>query len=242
MTPRLLVANAAPGAAVALDERQSHYLAVVLRLKPGAVLELFDGRGQRFAARLAVCERRGCIADSVLAIAAPSESPLIVTLAQCLPAGDKMDWIVEKAVELGAHRIVTLHSQRSAPRGDAARSQRRHAHWLRIAEAACMQSGRDFLPEVTAPQPLAGWLASAGPHGTRLALVPGAATRLSRVAIAPDTPVEVLVGPESGFSDEEREAMSAIGFVPVALGVRVLRTETAGLAALAALQALVGDF
>ena len=242
MTPRLLVANAAPGAAVALDERQSHYLAVVLRLKAGAVLELFDGRGHRFAARLAVCERRGCVADSLLAVTASIESPLVVTLAQCLPAGDKMDWIVEKAVELGVHRIVTLHAQRSAPRGDATRRERRHAHWLRITQAACMQSGRDFLPEVTAPQPLARWLGSAGVHGVRLALVPGAATRLSRVAIAPNTAVAVLVGPESGFSDEERDAMSASGFVPVEMGARVLRTETAGLAALAALQALLGDF
>lgn len=243
MTPRLLVADAAPGVSVSLDERQSHYLTAVLRLQPGAALEIFDGRGHRFAARLARGERRACVTDALVAIDSGGESPLALTLAQCLPLGDKMDWVVEKAVELGARRIVTLTARRSALRLDGARGERRHAHWTRIAEAACMQCGRDLLPEVTAPQPLQSWLQALGTPDSalRLALLPDAPKRLSQVAVAPDRDVLILVGPESGFSEEEHSAIITTGFMPVGLGPRVLRTETAGLAALAALQALAGD-
>lgn len=259
MTPRLLLAGAASGSAFSLDERQSHYVAVVLRLKAGATLEVFDGQGQRFSARLSVCERRSCLIDSLTAINACAESPLEITLAQCLPAGDKMDWVVEKAVELGVRRIVTLNSQRSTPRLDAQRSRRRHEHWTRIAEAACMQCARDVVPQVVPPQALGDWLETGLPHARipgaadrsargslgvtlRLALIPGAATPLSGITIARADVVHLLVGPESGFSEQECSSIEAAGFQAVALGPRILRTETAGLAAVAALQALAGDF
>ncbi len=248
MTPRLLVAGAAAGTEAVLAPDRAHYLLDVLRLRSGDAVEVFDGRGRRLRARIVAADRRGArlaIGDEV---PGPAASPLRVALVQGIAQGDRMDLVVEKACELGAGRVVPVFTARCTVRLDEARAARRHAHWQRIAEAACMQCGRDELPAIEAPVALAAWLTQAGAADgagdgpRRLLLAPGASVRLRDAGIDAGRPVEILVGPESGLSPAEEAQAVAAGFEPVRLGARILRTETAGLAALAALQALAGDF
>lgn len=234
-------AGAAPGSLVALDERRSHHLVRVLRLKTGESIEACDGLGNRFAATLVEADPK----RSVLLLGErqerETESPLAITLAQCLSTAERMDWTIEKAVELGARAIVPLASDRSQVRLDASRAARKHEHWQRIVESACTQSGRAWLPELSPLRTLREFVAQPA-GGRRLVLAPGSATPLSSAAIGRGSRLVLLAGPESGFSDGELAAATAAGFEPIALGPRILRTETAGLAAIAALQALAGDF
>jgi 16S rRNA (uracil1498-N3)-methyltransferase len=249
LIPRVLIRSADPalpfasGARVALDTGQRHYLTRVLRLVQGAEVELFDGRGARWAARLDGAAGSACLVIHA-ALRATPESPLAIHLGQCLSSADKMDWTIEKAVELGATTITPLFSNRSQVRLDEDRARRKLEHWRAVAEAACMQSGRDVLPTVEEPSPVARWIErSADP--LRLVLDPRASTALSACmrANAPGrSPISLLAGPESGLDDGELAAARSAGFQAVSLGPRVLRTETAGLAAIAALQALAGDF
>jgi len=237
-----------PGALIALDSERSHYLMRVLRMRPGASLQVTDGRGVRADATLVDgtasgarirIETRGVDGGD----GRSRESPLRITLAQCVSGADKMDWTIEKACELGVAAIVPLLSRRSLVRLDAQRGQRKAQHWQRVVTAACLQCGRDVFPAIDEATPLSDWLAglAAAPTATRLVLAPGATRRLRDLA-PPSGPVVVLVGPEAGFDDRELDDATAAGLLPVALGPRVLRTETAGLAALAALQSLFGDF
>lgn len=243
MIPRLLVPGATPGDEVDLAADRAHYLLEVLRLRAGDPVEAFDGHGTRMQARLLVLERRRARLAIGAVVASPPDSPLRVTLAQGIAQGDRMDLVIEKATELGAQRIVPLLTERSLVRLDASRAGRRHAHWQRIVEAACMQCGRDALPAVDAPLGLADWLAAdPDPGARRLLLSPTAQRTVRQAGIEPGRPLVVLVGPESGLSEAEQEQAAAAGFEPVRLGARILRTETAGLAALAALQAIAGDF
>ncbi|MGD9942217.1 MAG: 16S rRNA (uracil(1498)-N(3))-methyltransferase [Burkholderiaceae bacterium] len=289
MRPRVLIAAAgqaaagpAPGnAPLRLDARQSHHLVRVLRLGPGATVECFDGRGARFSARIETADAKACMLRLEERLASVTESPLRITLAQCISSAERMDWTIEKAVELGVHAIQPLSSLRSQVRLDAARAAKRAEHWSRIIEAACMQCGRDRLPLLRPVMTLPSWLdrdAAAGidaneerandgnandekandgdvsdeaapptsplPPAPPLGLVlhPAAAVPLSAVAVDRQRPLRLLVGPESGLADDELAAARAAGFMPVKLGPRVLRTETAGLAALAALQIRAGDF
>lgn len=242
MTPRLhLPGPLVEGERRTLERETSHYLCRVLRLGAGAPLEIFDGEGNRRAASVSAPDQRACEVTIGAALPSPSASPLRITLAQCVSAGEKMDWTIEKAVELGVAAIVPLTSQRSVVRLDAERTRKRAEHWQRLVVAACMQCGQDRLPSLSAAQPLPAWIATPS-EALRIALVPGAPTRLSALP-APDGPagIELLVGPESGLSDEEVRLAVQSGFVPVSLGPRVLRTETAGLAAIAALQSRFGD-
>jgi len=164
-------------------------------------------------------------------------------LAQCLSAGEKMDWTIEKAVELGVSAIVPLQSRRSVVRLDEDRARRRAEHWQRLIVAACMQCGRDRLPALAPVRTLEDWLAEPAAGAPRLVLAPGAAVSIGELAAPAGSggPAVVLVGPESGLTDEEMEQARSAGFVAVSMGPRILRTETAGLAALAVLQARFGD-
>jgi 16S rRNA (uracil1498-N3)-methyltransferase len=227
-----------------LDAQRSHHLVRVLRLQPGASLECFDGRGGRFEATLAVADPRACVVLIGTRLASSTESPLRVTLLQCVSAGERMDWTIEKAVELGVTAIRPLSSARSPLRLDAARAQRRREHWQRLIEAACMQCGRDVLPQLHELQALDRWLADRRrPQGAlSLALAPDATRGLREMSFGPEHEIELLVGPESGLDEHELAAARRAGFIGVRLGPRTLRTETAGVAALAALQALAGDF
>ena len=241
MIPRVhFAATLREAGEVTLGPEQSHYLARVLRLRVGDPVQLFDGEGGRFRALVEDAAARAARLRVVAAEAPAPESPLRITLAQCVSGAEKMDWTVEKAVELGAAAIQPLISQRSLVRLDEARAERRLEHWRRLVVAACMQCGRDRLPALASPMPLPDWLARRERSACAILLAPGAALRLSEFEPA-GAQVDVLVGPESGLSPGETAAAQACGFVPVGLGPRVLRTETAGLAAIAVLQARFGD-
>ena len=252
MIPRILVDSAELGETsghpivLPLGRDQSHYLTRVLRLQGGASVQVTDGRGHRWAARLDAADAGTWSLRLEQAIEACPESALRITLAQCLSSADKMDWTVEKAVELGATAIAPPDSARSQIRLDASRAARKHAHWRRIVEAACLQSGRDHLPTVHATQALGPWLEQGWTgEPLRLVLDPLADQALTACAdlVRHSTGgIALLVGPESGLAPEEIDAAVRAGFRRVRLGSRILRTETAGLAALAALQALAGDF
>lgn len=241
-----------------LPEAAARHAVQVLRLRPSAEIGLFNGDGHQYSARLTVANPRSASAR-VVAMASPTrESPLHVTLLQALARGEKMDWIIQKATELGVARIVPVVSERSEVRLDPTRSSKRLAHWRAVVIAACEQSGRNLLPVIEAPVALTEWLAQAG-HGddvkARLMLHPGGTTGLRDLVCRPpsnyvrDSPpatpsanLALAVGPEGGFGDHDVTALRQAGYRAVTLGPRVLRTETAGIAALAALQALYGDF
>lgn len=233
----------AAGQCLSLDADASHHLVRVLRLAAGEALELFNGDGQRYPARLTQADPRAAVVALAEPLVASTESPLSISLAQALPGGDKMDWVIEKAVELGVGAIQPLFSSRSVLKLDAARAARRLVHWQRIIVAACMQCGRDRLPVLQAPLELSTWLGQGvdDTRASRWLLSPDATSGLP--PLAEDTrAVWLLVGPEGGFSDAEEALAIARGWQAVRLGPRVLRTETAALAAIAALQTRFGDF
>ena len=231
-----------PGMMIALPEGPSHHATRVLRLGAGDPLILFDGRGGEYEARIASTPR-GRVAVEVLAWRQiERESPLAATLVQGVPSGDKMDFIIQKAVELGVAAIQPVLTARSVVRFSAGRGIAKLAHWQRIVSAACEQCGRNRIPEIRGAVPLQAYCA--GPHETpsRVLLSPRGNARLADVAATAGRAVVLAAGPEAGFGPEDETLLVKAGFVPVRLGPRVLRAETAALAALAALNALAGDF
>lgn len=231
----------APGAHVELPEAAANHVARVLRLGEGAPLTLFDGRGGEWSATVAHVRKNVVEARLDAFDAVEREAPLPVTLAQGLPAADKMDWIVQKGVELGVAAFRPLAARRSVIRLSGERMARRVAHWQAVAVAACEQSRRNRVPEVATIVDLPHFLAEPPAAGElRLMLDPAADRRLA------DLPrpgaVTLLVGPEGGFEEGELAAARLAGFQAIRLGPRVLRTETAGMAALAAIMSLWGDF
>ncbi len=238
--PRFFVdAPLAGGQTVALPADVAHHALRVLRLRHGAPMVLFDGRGGEYAASLRV-EGDAALARVEAFAAIERESPLRLTLVQALVTAEKLDWIVEKAVELGVTRVLVVPTQRSVVRLDAARAARRIRHLNDVAVAACCQCGRNRVPSVEFVDGLDAALAAVPADAPRLLLIPGAARDLC--AAAADDRAALMVGPEGGFTDDEIAQAGRAGFVAVSLGPRVLRTETAGLAAVAALQATCGDF
>ena len=254
MTPRLHVPEAgdawdADRQGLSLEQAEAHYLGQVLRLREGDPLEVFDGRGRRFAARLSRIGRRDAGLELLEEQPGNRLGALRLTLVQALSAAEKMDWTLEKATELGVARIIPVLSRRSKVRLEGERADRRQAHWQRLVVAASMQSQRDELPEVEPIQSLAAVLARED-LGQGITLVPpGPEAALPRLAQwAPDNSpdaaqrhISLLVGPESGLDAEEIDEARAAGWSGFTLGPRILRTETAGLAALAILQARFGD-
>jgi len=212
----------------------------VLRLRPGDALTLFNGDGWDYRGRIAAIRGERVEVELVGRAEALPESPLYITLVQGIARGERMDLIVQKATELGAARILPVVTERSVVRLDEDRAGRRLAHWQAVATAACEQCGRARLPEVAAPRALAGWLEEPADDSLRLLLAPDAPRPLAGSGPAPGG-VTLLVGPEGGLTDAEREAALRAGFVARSLGPRVLRTETAAIAALAVLQAAAGD-
>jgi 16S rRNA (uracil1498-N3)-methyltransferase len=257
MLPRLLIpledglrAGIESGEPIEIGREQARYLSRVLRLSAGDPVQVFDGQGSRYGARIVQIDAGTCQLRIEQTLPRVEASRLSLTLAQCLSSADKMDWTIEKAVELGVSSIVPLFSERSLIRLDPDRGQRKLQHWQAVVEAACMQSGQDQLPALCAPVTIAKWLAMGPSPGLRLALSPFAETTLVQAiegarldsTRAAESPVTLLVGPESGLTPAELERLIDAGFVAVKLGPRVLRTETAGLAALAAIAAIAGDF
>ncbi len=221
---------------VELPQAAAHHAARVLRLDDGEAVVLFDGRGGEYEARLELRGGGRVFARTGEHRALERESPLAVTLVQAVSSADRMDFTVQKAVELGVGAIHPVLSARSVVRLDGERGAKKLAHWRRIAVAACEQCGRNRVPEIAAPVALEAYRA---PAGTKILLAPSGSTKLAGLAKGP---VILAVGPEGGFSPEEEQGLLRAGFSPVRLGPRVLRTETAALAALAALNALAGDF
>ena len=227
------------GTEVLLPAGASTHLLRVLRLRPGAALILFNGRGGEYAAELAAGSRSGAHALVGAYTAIERESPLQITLLQGVARGERMDFIVQKATELGVQRIVPLSCEFSVVRLDEAALRRRVEHWRGVAIAACEQCGRNRLPEVESVVPLEAACASGGDE-LKLVLVPQAPATLKTLSDGPRG-VVLLVGPEGGLSGREQLLAQRHGFQACRLGPRTLRTETAPLAALAALQALAGD-
>jgi 16S rRNA (uracil1498-N3)-methyltransferase len=226
---------------LALPESAAAHLSRVLRLAVGDECVLFNGDGRDYAARIVAQDKRVTRVAIEGARAIDSESPLRITLLQGVARGEKMDLILQKATELGVSAIAPLWSQRSEVKLDGARAEKRLAHWRGVVASACEQCGRARVPDVASPVSLAAALDALPAGGMRLILDPDGELAPSSLPVKVDTAIVLAVGPEGGWSPTDREVLWAAGFQGLRLGPRILRTETAGLAAIAALQSLHGD-
>ena len=228
-----------PGAQFALAPEAAQHVAKSLRLKSGDSLTVFDGRGGEYDAVIQRVERDRVDVKLGAFRDVDRESSLEIGLVQGLPEADKMDWIIQKAAELGAAWIQPVVCERSVVRLSGERAARRDAHWRRVAVAACEQCGRNRIPDVRPTLGFQSWIAVSSSN-RRWVLVRDGAPLASMTP--PEGPLELLVGPEGGLSERERDLAQLRAFEPVALGRRILRTETAPVVALAAMHALWGDF
>jgi 16S rRNA (uracil1498-N3)-methyltransferase len=217
----------------------AQHVSRALRLKSGDAIVVFDGLGGEYEALLTRVDRDRVDVKIGAFRDVERESQLRIGLVQGLPEADKMDWVIQKAVELGVAWIQPIICDRSVVRLSAERAAKRELHWRRVAIAACEQSGRNLVPEIRSTLTFINWLAQPADI-LRWRLDPRAAPLAA--STAPEGPVELLIGPEGGLSERERSLADDRGCKPLSLGPRVLRTETAPLAALAAMHALWGDF
>lgn len=240
--PRLFCPGPLAAGDYQLPDAAAHHAVRVLRLSTGDPLVLFDGAGGEWPARILAVARDTVHVTIETHALVERESPLTITLVQALQAADKMDYTVQKAVELGVRCIIPVEARRSVVRLDGARADKRVQHWRQVAVAACEQCGRNQVPQIAAIQPLDRALAGlpGANDALRLTLDPRAGHALA--ALPPPAAATLLIGPEGGFEERELAIAGAHGFAGVRLGPRILRTETAGLAAVAAMQALWGDF
>ena len=228
------------GREVLLPEQAGEHVARVLRLERGHPLILFNGDGCEYDATLASLAKRSVTAEITAIRDVDREAPLKLTLAQGIARGEKMDWILQKATELGVARVVPIVTERTEVKLDEERAERRLAHWTSVIAGACEQSGRNRLPSIEPPQRLDRWLGALDSNALRLALVPGGDSTLRQLPQM-DNGAILVVGPEGGLSDNDVSMLTQSAFRGLRLGPRILRTETAGIAAVAALQALFGD-
>jgi 16S rRNA (uracil1498-N3)-methyltransferase len=233
----------AVGAEVALPAQAGEHLTRVLRLEDGAPLTLFDGAGGEYSAKLGARHGKRVIAHVLGHDPVDRESPLSITLLQGVARGERMDLVVQKATELGVARIVPVLAERSVVRVDAKQRARKQEHWQAIAISACEQCGRNRVPIVADPVALGDAIGQLpGDSARGLLDADGAASLTAFATQSAGRALALLIGPEGGLADNERQFALANGFAGCRLGPRILRTETAGLAALAALQAIAGDF
>lgn len=238
--PRVhLTARLATGDHVTLDERARHHIVNVLRLKTGADLLIFNGEGGEFKARLFVNGKQASVELTDYRDIS-RESGLHLHLVQGISRGDRMDFTIQKAVELGVSRITPVFSKRSISKLEAGRLEKRLDHWRNVLIGACEQSGRCVLPELETPLSLEQWLdqTATGPH--RYILDP-TANRSLNVVPRDAVSVALVIGPEGGFDRQELDYAESKNCLPICFGPRILRTETAAIAAIAVLQALAGD-
>ncbi|PPC90725.1 MAG: 16S rRNA (uracil(1498)-N(3))-methyltransferase [Methylobacter sp.] len=228
-----------PGQMVTLDDASAHYLRTVLRLKHDDAITVFNGQGIDYGGMLLEVSRKQVRIAIGIPVERNLESPLLVNLGLGIARGDRMDLAVQKAVELGVQTITPIFTERCVVQLKGEKQQQRVEHWRKIIQHACEQCGRNRLPELADAQPLTGWVEHQ--PGLKIFLDPHAENRLNALTPIHQT-VSLLSGPEGGFTDQERCYAKAAGFIPVRLGARVLRAETAALAALAAVQTLWGDF
>ena len=229
------------GTQVALPEAAAAHLVRVLRLREGDACVLFNGDGRDYDARIAASDKRETRVDIVSASDVGNESPLRIVLLQGIARGEKMDLILQKATELGVARIVPVDAERTEVRLDGERLRKRVAHWRSVVVSACEQCGRARIPEVADPAAIADVARHAADATSKLILDPDGEHALPALAIGPAATVAIAIGPEGGWSPRDRETLRSAGFEGLRLGPRILRTETAGLAAIAALQAIHGD-
>ncbi|MCW8825663.1 MAG: 16S rRNA (uracil(1498)-N(3))-methyltransferase [Gammaproteobacteria bacterium] len=228
------------GAVVLLTKENSHYLAQVVRAKTGYLITLFNGEGGEYSATIQSIDKRDCQVSIDQFIDRSVESPLDITLLQGISKGDKMDFTVQKAVELGVNRIVPLLTERSVVKLDLKRSQKKRQHWQSIAISAAAQSGRNRVAVVDPIITLSEYLqTSENPSVAKLILSPS--SDLGFNSVNRNQSITLLIGPEGGLSDSEERAASNVGFNAVRFGPRVLRTETAAIAALGLIQGIWGD-
>lgn len=232
----------AAGASIALPDGVARHAVRVLRLGEGDRVTLFAGDGGEYEAEIVSVARDRVVVEVGPRQEVDREPPFRLVLVQALQAADKMDLTVQKATELGVARVVPVASRRSVVRLDGERAQRRIDHWRQVAVSACEQCGRNRVPEVDGVESLTAYLGRpAEPGILRLMLDPAGAVGLAGLP-APAAGVELLVGAEGGLDPQEAADAARAGFRPLRLGPRILRTETAGLAALAAIHARWGDF
>ncbi len=241
------------GKVVELSIAAAHHAVRVLRLKEGSGVVLFNGNGGEFQSVIVRIGRTGAAVAVGQHLPVERESRLAITLVQAVCANEKMDWIVQKAVELGVFRIQPVVTARSVVRLSGERGERRAKHLQRIAISACEQCGRNRVPCVLAPAPLEGWLGAKANRAEsseksenpeiRMMLSPTAEKGLRDLPLpSRSTCITLLVGPEGGFTPDEESTVRGAGFVSVRLGDRILRVESAALAGIAAMQVLWGDY
>jgi 16S rRNA (uracil1498-N3)-methyltransferase len=234
-------ATLAAGQRVAIEGAAANHITRVLRLRAGDTISVFNGSGTEFAASIGEFRKESVLVDVQGERAVDRESPLSITLAQGISRGERMDWIIQKATELGTSRIVPLRTERSVVRLDTQQAEKKVQHWRAIAIAACEQCGRNRVPEITLPaDPFEFVRGAGGAGGTGLLLSPAADVSIDQITVgAPG--VCVLIGPEGGLTETEQAVALRSGFTSVRLGPRVLRTETAAIAAVTLLQHRFGD-
>lgn len=241
-TPRFYCdATLGPGVQLDLPENAAHHASRVLRLRAGDEAMLFNGDGNDYLVDLLRVSKEGVTAKVKSWQSIDRESPLKVTLAQAISSGDRMDFTLQKAVELGVGAVQPLAAERSVVKLSGERAERRREHWQNVVISACEQSGRAAVPDVAMPTPMLHWLGSMPDFSLKLMLSPVAERTLHDLP-PPDGHICLLIGCEGGFAPTEIQAAESMGFTPVRLGPRVLRTETAALTALSAIQTLWGDF
>ena len=229
------------GQRYSLASAEQNYVRNVLRLTEGAEVVLFNNSGKEFSAKLAQVGKKFVALDVVSEQVCDKESNVVIELGQAITKGDRMDFSVQKSVELGVSRVVPLFSQHGVVSIKGDRLSKKRQHWQKVAVSASEQCGRALVPPVEKPEHLQDWLKSkSGVDAVKIVLLPGADISLKSFPV-PLSPVVVLIGPEGGLSDDEVSMALDAGFVGVSLGPRVLRAETATVAVLGAIQFLWGD-
>jgi len=228
-----------PGKRVTLEGKQAHYLGRVLRVATGQSVVLFNGDGRDYVCEIQQARKNALELEVSSRLPAKAESPLNITVIQAISRGERMDQTLQKCTELGASAFLPVWSERVEVRLKGEKLERRQQHWQSVVISACEQSGRALVPEVLPAMALSEYLSNPV-EAKRLVLAPGVDQALSRLESMEE--VNLLVGPEGGFSERELSLLEAAGVLPVSLGPRVLRTETAAPAAVAVLQAVFGDF
>lgn len=231
----------AAGSRITLPEAAATHLVRVLRLAEGASCVLFNGDGRDYDAKLLSAGKRGVEAEVLAAREVDNESSLRIVLLQGVARGEKMDLILQKSTELGVAAILPVWAERTEVKLDAQRTEKRVAHWRSVIVSACEQSGRARIPDLTMPAVLAEAAGALPRYALKLTLDPAGEHSSQALQAPASRTIAVAVGPEGGWSPRDRETLRAAGFEGLRLGPRILRTETAGLAAIAALQSRFGD-
>jgi 16S rRNA (uracil1498-N3)-methyltransferase len=224
---------------VELTPVAANHVAKVLRARVGEIINVFDGAGHEFRASIQTIKGKSVVVVLGTAVTGTSESPLNIVLTQGISRGERMDWVVQKATELGVAAIVPVITARSVVKLDKQQAAKKYEHWRNIVIGACEQCGRNLLPQLAQPLSLPQHLSSRSDSTLRLVLDPTAPQSLSH--LQPVRTIELLIGPEGGLDDDELAGAKHAGFIAVKLGPRVLRTETAAIVALAVLQEKWGD-